>query len=174
MSLDAVKGVVEIARGILEAAALFGAGWWFVRQSMAKRRIQLDLECEQILSGAAGVVIEVRLLFENRGFVEHRLYDLSLSVHGPTAHMEAAASGLDFKRQLFPRTVIVPGSYGYYFVRPGVRQVITHAVTLNEPCPAIRITAGFNYTKNGKFPHTARRYFRITEAGASPSRQADA
>ena len=64
---------------------------------------------------------EVVFVFENKGFVEHRLYDLSLSVHGlsPTLLSDSTArTGRAFNVKLYPRQVIVLARYKWYFVRP--------------------------------------------------------
>ena len=65
------------------------------RQLWATRRIQFDLECHffRMQSEVEVYLAEVVFVFENKGFVEHRLYDLSLSVHGlsPTLLSDSTA-----------------------------------------------------------------------------------
>ena len=167
MWLETAKTCVDLAKGTLECAAAIGGGWWFFRQSQAERRIQFDLSCSFVSSGDSRVFAEVQCEFENKGFVEHRIYDLTLSIHALAETTSKVETGheAEFTRTVLSRRVIVPRKYGFYFVRPGVRQVITHLVLLPQPCPLVRITAGFNYTEDGKYPHTARRVFQVpTEA----------
>jgi hypothetical protein len=47
----------------------------------------------------------------------------------------------------------------YYFIRPGIRHVITHIVPIDAGVSLIRVTAGFYYVKGAAYPHTARRVF---------------
>jgi len=69
-------------------------------------------------------------------------------------HLEAEVSvfcvrwylpfGRAFDIALLHRQIIVPPQYKWYFVRPGVRQAITHQVVLDAPGPLIQVTAGFS------------------------------
>ena len=108
--------------------------------------------------------MELHFIFENKGFVEHRLYDLNVAVHtlNRTGSLELRESGeVKFPVRLLSRTSIVPREYGYYFVRPGVRQVITHIVSIPADSSVVRVTASFLYGRDKNFPHTARRVFPI-------------
>jgi len=69
-----------------------------------------------------------------------------------------------FSRQLFSKAMIVPSKYRWYFVRPGVRQLVTHQVILENPGPLVEITAGFTYHSRSEWPHTARRVFEVEPA----------
>jgi len=64
----------------------------------------------------------------------------------------------------------VPARYKCYFVRPGVRQVITHQFILTDPGPLIQVTAGFSYKKRAAWPHTARRIFSVDPEASSHDR----
>lgn len=164
---------VDLVQGILTSAAVIGAGWWFLRTTRAKPRIQFDLECRVFpLDPETDThLVEIAFVFSNTGFVEHRLYDLSVSVHGlPTGGQDKGTR--TFSRRLLPRTGIVPPQYQWYFVRPGVRQVITHTVVLHRPGPLIQVTAGFSYRKREDWPHTARRVFEVGSRSDSNSRGA--
>jgi hypothetical protein len=143
-----------------------GAGWWFLYTTQFKPRVQFDIDCRTTLLHPGVHLVEVLLVFENKGFVEHRLYDLSLSIHGLSREAGEVdpgprSSGRVFDERLFPRTVIVPPRYSWYFIRPGVRQVITHEVLLRTAAPMIEIIAGFSYNRRAEWPHTARRVFTL-------------
>src|ERR1700690_3003260 len=134
MSLDSVRTGVELGKDLVEACAVLAAAWWFLRQSQVQQRIQFDVACDFKYCNTLGVLAEIRFEFDNKGFVEHRLYDLTLSVHGLTAVGDnTLPAGPLFERRLFPKATIVPPAYKYYFVRPGVHQVITHSVFLRDP-----------------------------------------
>lgn len=166
--MEAAKDIFDVASNLASVLALIGAGLWFLYTTQFKPRIQFDLDCRFFapVPGHDGLLAEVSAIFENKGFVEHRLYDLTLSVHGlqeapPTTR---PAGDVPFGRRLLPRTGIVPEKYGFYFVRPGVRQVITRSILLPADVALLRVTAGFNYTRNGAYPHTARRVFSVPPA----------
>jgi len=163
--MDNPQTLSDIAAHVASILALMGAGAWFLYSTQFKRRIQFDLDCRFLSPGPKcdWLLAEVNTIFENKGFVEHRLYDLTLSAHGlagstPTTNK---AGEVTFDRRILPRRSIGPKGYGFYFVRPGVRQVITHAILLPADVTLLRITAGFNYTRDGTYPHTARRVFAV-------------
>ncbi|MRR11151.1 hypothetical protein EG835_01375 [bacterium] len=172
--MEAAKVYFDVASNLASVLALIGAGLWFLYTTQFKPRIQFDLDCRFFapVPGHDGVLAEVNVVFENKGFVEHRLYDLTLSVHGlqEPSPQKRQTGDVSFGRRLLPRTRIVPEKYGFYFVRPGVRQVITHSILLPADVALLRVTAGFNYTRSGAYPHTARRMFSVPPAhGAIPS-----
>jgi len=164
--MEAAKVYFDVASSLASVLALIGAGLWFLYTTQFKPRIQFDLDCRFFapVPGHDGLLAEVNAVFENKGFVEHRLYDLTLSVHGlqesppPTTR----TGEVQFARRLLRRISLVPEKYGFYFVRPGVRQVITHSILLPPDVTLLRVTAGFNYTRNGAYPHTARRVFSVS------------
>lgn len=164
MHMQSVKDGVEIFKTTLEAVGIVCAGWWFLYTTQFKPRIQFDIECRALPLDVDKAIFlaEIALVFENKGFVEHRIHDLSLSVHGLSEDKSLdSAESAAFTKCLFPRQIIVPKQYQWYFVRPGVRQTITHAVLLHQPGRVIRVTAAFNYSRNSAWPHTARRFFSI-------------
>ena len=155
------------AAHLLSCFAIVAAGWWFLYTTQFKPRVQFDIECRfyPLDSLSQRYVAEVTFVFENKGFVEHRLYDLSLSLHGlrgKSSSSASADSGRTFDVSLFPRQIIIPPKYSWYFVRPGVRQAITHQVILDSPGPLVQVTAGFSYQKKSEWPHTARRVFAVS------------
>lgn len=68
---------------------------------------------------------------------------------------------IQFPTRILAKTQLIPQHYGYYFVRPGVRQVITHTIEVPATVSAIRVTAGFDYHRDDRFPHTTRRVFQV-------------
>jgi hypothetical protein len=163
--LEPVKNWTQVAASVGSLLALAAAGFWFFRTSKAKQRIQFDLDCKihPLAGNANDKVAEIQFCFENKGFVEHRIYNLSVSVHALESEQALAtrdATGeLQFKRRILGRKQLVPPIGKYYFIRPGIRQVVTHIVPIDARASLIRVTAGFYYVERGAYPHTARRMF---------------
>lgn len=167
MLIDA-RANLEILVGVAEVGAAVAAAWWFLYTTQFRPRLQFDLDCHFVYSGttAGEVLTELQFIFENKGFVEHRLYDLTVSVHGvqrgERLATAEASQEVDFPIRLFPRKSIVPRKYGYYFVRPGVRQIISHTIKIPNTVSIIRVTASFLYHRDSAYPHTARRIFEVS------------
>ena len=163
--LEPFKNWVQVAASAASILALAAAAFWFFRTSKAKQRIQFDLDCKiyPLAHNSTKKVAEIQFCFENKGFVEHRIYNLSVSVHSLESEGELSTKEqtgeLQFKRRLLGRTQLVPPVGKYYFIRPGIRQVVTHIVPLDASDSVIRVTAGFYYLERGAYPHTARRIF---------------
>jgi hypothetical protein len=153
--MDFWEKVAEVAAHLASVLAAVSqvivaiiGGWWFISNKM-KQRIQFDLGCVflPLRENPNDLVVELQFIFENKGFVEHRVYDLNVSVHAyesekalqekamPTKEpdgeaMPAEKKELLFSKQLLAKVQLVPEKYNYYFVRPGVRQVITHIIRI--------------------------------------------
>ncbi len=175
MDLELIKAWAGILSNVVSILALGAAAWWFLITTKFKPRIQFDLDCNFLPLNANedSFISELKFIFENKGFVEHRLYRLTVSVH--TLESEENLSEKEvtkdilFKKRLLPEVSIVPKKYGFYFVRPGVRQVITHVIKVPKSVSVIRVTAGFDYDRSGKYPHTARRVFKVGNPSAAMS-----
>jgi hypothetical protein len=159
------KDVAEIAGHTASVIAAIVGAYWFISNTI-KPRIQFDLDCAflPIRENPSELVVELRFVFENKGFMEHRLYNLNVSVHacesGQKPKEKDVTKELQFSQRLLSKVQVVPEKYKYYFVRPGVRQVITHIIRVPSSLSIVRITAGFDYDRNGQYPHTARRVFQ--------------
>lgn len=163
-----LKTTVQFLSSLASLAALVAAAFWFRRTNKAKQRIQFDLDCRilTLRTNPAAKVAEIQFCFENKGFVEHRIYDLTVSVHGIESEqaltVKEVTGELEFHKRLLKRKQLVPPVSTYYFIRPGVRQVITHIVPIDAADSLIRVTAGFKYKERGAYPHTSRRVFPTT------------
>lgn len=171
-SLDLIKSWTPVAGSVGSLLALGAAAFWFVRTSKAKQRIQFDLDCKiySLSCNPEHKVAEIQFCFENKGYVEHRIYDLTVSLHTLESEQQLdtkpKTGELIFKRRILGKTTLEPPGEEYYFIRPGVRQVITHIVPINHCDSLIRVTAGFLYVERGAHPHTSRRVFFTGSAHA--------
>lgn len=171
-TLKTVSDAAELASHLFTCLAALGAAWWFLYTTQFKPRIQFDLECRffSLEPNGKRQIAEISFVFKNTGFVEHRIYDLSVSVRGLSPASDIPVDGNDsqiFSTSLFRRQMIVPADLRWYFVRPGVQQVITHQVVLVDPGSLIQVTAGFSYERRAAWPHTVRRIFSVSAPTAS-------
>ena len=159
------KTVAEISAHAASVVAAIAAGYWFISNTI-KQRVQFDIDCAfiPIRENPSELVVELRFVLENKGFVEHRLYNLNVSVHtselGQDLKEKDATKELEFSKTLLPEVQLVPDKYGYYFVRPGVRQIITHIIRVPSGLSIVRVTSCFYYDREKNYPHTARRVFQ--------------
>lgn len=171
MDVEQIVGIVASLASIL---AIVTAGGWFLYTTKFKPRLQFDVECRFLpIAGAQALLAELDFVFRNTGFVEHRLWNVTVSVHAlaDESRVESVPDTreVQFSRRIVPKTQLVSGHYGYYFVRSGVRQVVTHTIEIPRDVSLIRVTAGFDYTKNDKYPHTARRVFQVPKQASHTS-----
>jgi hypothetical protein len=163
--LEPFKSWIQVVSSVGSLLALAAAAFWFFRTSKAKQRIQFDLDCKIYLlaENPNEKVAEIQFCFENKGFVEHRIYNLTVSVHSLESEHQMITKGetgeLEFRRRVLAKKQLAPPVGKYYFIRPGIRQVVTHIVPIDAHDSLIRVTAGFYYVERGAYPHTARRVF---------------
>ena len=175
--LESFKSWTQVAASAGSLLALGAAAFWFFRTSKAKQRIQFDLDCRiyPIAGNSDQKVAEVQFCFENKGFVEHRIYNLTVSVHAfeseQTLATKESTGELQFKRRILGKKQLVPPIGKYYFIRPGIRQIVTHIIPIDARASLIRVTAGFYYMERGAYPHTARRVFSTGPPAAGKQAQ---
>ncbi len=150
--VEVIKTGAQIASWLASAAAVAAAAYWFVVTGRKSPRVQFDLDCGFFHLNEKSIVAELRFIFENKGFIEHRLFDLTVSVHGlksnDNLNTDNKSKKILFERRLLPtRLPVISRRIGFYFVRPGVRQVFTHIVTIPSDVPIVRVTASFSYKR---------------------------
>ncbi|MCD4720219.1 MAG: hypothetical protein K8S13_10230 [Desulfobacula sp.] len=127
------------------------AGIWFFITNKYKQRIQFDIESNFIRINDEESICEIQLIIENKGFLEYKIYDLALSVKGlPVCTNGDVKKDLDFTSSIF-KTKRIVNSPNYYFVRPGVKQIIVHNVKVHHNIRAINVLGGFTYKYNKKW-----------------------
>ena len=148
------RAIAETGSHVASVLAIAGGAWWFIYTTQFKPRVQFDVDCRfsRLRHNSERLIAEIQLVFENKGFVEHRLWNLNVSVHALESEQSLVSKEttreLKFAKRLLPRVQLVPKKYGYYFVRPGVRQVISHIIDIPEYSSAICLTASFEYNQN--------------------------
>jgi hypothetical protein len=158
--------ILKVLSGFLPIFTLLAAAIWFLWTEKFKPRIQFDIDCGFIFvnSNSSEVIAEIRLLFDNKGFVQHTLYNLEISVHGLNAaeslSVKEESKDLIFEKELLERSSAIPEGW-YFWIRPGIHQVITKIIKFDVKYSVIRVTSAFSYKKKTKKRHTARRVFQV-------------
>jgi len=169
LDMSSVTDWISAVSSAVSAAGILGAGWWFLETNQRKQRVQFDVDCRFFRPPDSKQLIlaEVWCVFDNKGFVEHRLYDLCVSVHVdvPSRPQLRGDAPIDLWFPVISRKSIVPAETRYYFVRPGVNQVIRHVVKVPETARLVRVTASFGYHRDDKHPHIASRIFAVDDEG---------
>ena len=155
--------VLEAMEHFLTSAAIAGGGWWFWYTTQSKPRLQLEMELESWSATDEIMIGVIRLIFENKGFIEHTFYNLEVSVRESNFKAMNKDNLYYFDKELLPKLVVNPAEFGINFVRPGVRQAIAIPVYFSNQEKTILITCRFGYTKKQSPLHTYRRYFHIPD-----------
>jgi hypothetical protein len=175
MSLDTIA---NIGANLASIVAVLAAGAWFIYTTQFKQRLQFDVDCRfvRLPHSPRSLLTELRFIFENKGFVEHRLWNLTISVHAleEESRLESKPKTREtiFRRRILEKTELVPEGYRYYFVRPGVQQVISHIIEIPADISVIRVTSGFEYNRDSEYPHTVRRIFPVPQVVGEAARGA--
>jgi hypothetical protein len=164
-SVDSYKSWVQIASNVGSLLAIIAAAAWFVSSNKFRRRIQLDVDGKvfALPGNPDRKVLEIQICLENKGFIDHKIKKLTISVHALESEtkleIKERTGELIFKYALLKETNIHPERRDFYFVRPGVRQVVSHIVPIDGKVSMVCVTAGFDYDRSGYYPHTARHVF---------------
>lgn len=151
---------------IISLLGLLSAAIWFYWTQKFKPRVEFYVDCEffQPSSDSDNLIAEIRFVFNNRGFVQHIIKHLELSVHGLIDESRIISNekkqNVIFKDKIFDRNSVVPKGW-YFWVRPNVNQVITKVISINKRHSVIRVIAGFSYTDPKKSRHTAQKVFQV-------------
>lgn len=170
------KSWAQFASSVGSLIAFIAAAGWFLTTNKFRRRIELDVDGKilPLPDNPDSKILEIQISFENKGFVDHRIRKLTVSVHGLNSETgletKDKTGELIFDKEILQETNLVPQHLNFYFVRPGVRQVVSHIVPINGHVSLIRITAGFDYDRHGYYPHTVRHIFSTSETGGLAGR----
>jgi len=161
---------ISIVLNILQCATIAGGVAWFFATTQFQPRAAFDVESAFFRLNNDRLVAEVRFIFENKGFIDIFISDLAYTVHtldDGGLHAKVGNDALVFPRRLVPsdpakrRASVIPEAFRYVYVRPGVRQMLTHIVSLPPETEIVRVTAGFSYSFLPGDYHTTRRVFSV-------------
>jgi hypothetical protein len=175
--LPAASRFVGIILNILQCAVILSGVSWFISTTQFQPRAAFDIACTFFRINQNRLVAEVQFIFENKGFVDIYVDDLTYSIHTVGREQPPKTSSGDeikFAIRLIPsdrsrdRLPVIPESLGYVYIRPGVRQCITRIVSLRPDVEVISVTSGFSYSPIRGDEHTSQRVFLVPPPELSP------
>ena len=164
--LEIVELVISIIQFML---SIIAAGYVYVRffhEQPLSPRTQLELDMVDLGLVENGRMIEIGCLAENKGFVEHTIFQIHLRVRGMTDGPADPFRGRE-PRLAFPDKLAemkLAKENESFFVRPGVRQRFPAVILVPTSCTHIIAKATFSYREGSKI-HNAERAWRL----ASPT-----
>lgn len=157
---------------LIAISGLIGAALWFLWTQKYKPRMEFDVDCEFFFpaDNSHDIIAEIRFSFYNRGFVQHTIKKLELSVHGlkdnASVNVNPDNRNVIFSQAILKRQTVFPQGW-YYWVRPNVHQVITKIIKIERKHSVIRVISGFAYRDTKKSRHTAQRVFQLPGSSTS-------
>ena len=125
-------------------------------------RVEFNIKCRFYGPIDGDYITEFILVVGNKGFTGIKLYSLVLRARGIKRgdHFESfdGVSRLSFPYKIFD-TNVIPLTYKYYIIEPGVEQTITFVTRVPEEFDYILTHAKFEYDKYA--PHTTERMFEV-------------
>jgi hypothetical protein len=170
---------IDAALKVAQILALGAAAWWFYISAGASKRTELDVHGTVCAKVPDGTLLEVTVLLENKGFVNHKVYDLSLTVRGAPEGQRffgyadknnAQYPHKGFNQPILEKAPLISSDaeWQWMFVRPGTRQTVTRLVLVPKDIHLVVILAMFTYRSERRtaenMPHSALTYLNLEEA----------
>jgi hypothetical protein len=171
--------LIDAALKVSQILALGAAASWFYISAGASKRTQLDVQGRVCAKVTDGTLLEVTVLLENKGFVNHKVYDLSLTVRGAAQGQRffgyADKNNAQYPHKGFNQPILEKAplispdeEWEWMFVRPGTRQAVARLVLVPTDIHLVVILALFTYRSERQtaknMPHSALTYLNLEEA----------
>lgn len=157
----------EIALGIAQFLCVLVAAIWayfrFRREGLHQPRIEFGIQIVPLGVVGEARAVRIQIDAENKGSIEHRFSSIVLRLRGvkngdPLKRRESD-NRLDFDQSLLKQE-LVSEKYGYYFVRPGVKQSFSFTTTIPANTRFVLAFAAFKYEDTNEL-HTTESTFEI-------------
>ena len=165
---ESTKRVWEVVLNILQLVAVVVGALWayfrFRRERPNHPRIEFAVDCKFFGPILGDTVAAFEIHANNKGHVEHKFTEIRLKVRGikegaKLAYFEGREPRLSFPEELFKGVNLV-GDFGYFFVRPGVKQTFTFTTKVPADIRFLVARATFKYEATNDL-HTAERVFDL-------------
>ena len=166
---ETTKNLVDVLLSAATLLTVLATGAWaffrFSREGVHKPRIEFDLECAFLGPQSDAFVAAFSIFAENKGQLEHRFDEIRLRVRGIRRNdrlkeWDERKPLLQFPELVLTTDKVVPPEYGYFFVRPGVRQRISYVASIPAEFSFVLARVTFRYGFTGDI-HTAERVFQV-------------
>jgi hypothetical protein len=130
-------------------------------------RIEFSIKCNVYGPEKDNYLSEFLLIIRNRGDIQHKFKKIVLRVRGiesgrPLSYWECYEPRLSFPAKVLDNVNIIPTGYDYFFVEPGVEQVLTYVTKIPSSIKYVQAHALFEYDELTS--HTSERVFQIEPA----------
>lgn len=138
----------------------------FFREGTHKQRIEFDIDLCNMGMVEQQWILEIGCTAENKGNVEQKFDDIRVTVRGldgstPLKEIEGHEPRLEFPQNI-QKASLIPKKYGYFFVRPKVRQRFPLVVRVPTSWTHVHIRTTFRYEGTDDI-HSAERTFRLMD-----------
>jgi hypothetical protein len=127
-------------------------------------RIEFSIECNVYGPENGDYLTEFLLIIRNRGDILHKFKKIVLRVRGiesgkPLCYWGGYEPRLSFPARVLDNVNVIPAGYNYFFVEPGVVQVLTYVTKIPSSIKYVQAFALFEYDEHT--PHTTERVFQM-------------
>jgi hypothetical protein len=132
-------------------------------------QIEFDISCHLVGIHDRQFVLELLLALNNKGNVKQDIRSIKLRVRGiretdELSLWKRSRYRLEFPHKLF-ETEVIPKGYGFIFVEPNVRQIVSFTTRIDGDVRFIATRAEFSYGQARKgsrgSKHSVERVFRL-------------
>ena len=158
-----IKIIFELIKILLAIMAAIFTYYTFFREGKHEQRIEFEIEIKDLGIHGGDRIIEIAVIAENKGLVEHTVSELTLTVRGidktdQLKNINGFESRLGFEHKL-AKTQIVPDN-DYFFIRPKVIQRFPLVISVTKSITHINVKAHSIYKTTKEF-HTTERAFAL-------------
>jgi hypothetical protein len=138
--------MTKIVANVATVLVAIGALCWFIMSQRYRKRVEFDLAYTVFHSQNLSEpnILELKFILDNKGQVEHCCYAMAFEVVELRSDGTSAHQGEGF---IFRSRNIVDERAIYYYVRPGVRQFITHTLAVPRDVRLAKVRAFFTYER---------------------------
>jgi len=132
-------------------------------------QIEFDISCNLVGTHDRQFVLELLLMLNNKGHVKQDIRSIKLRVRGiretdELSLWKRSRHRLEFPHKLF-ETEVIPKGYGFIFVEPNVRQIVSFTTKIDGDVRFVAARAEFSYGQARKgsrgSKHSVERVFGL-------------
>ena len=168
---ESTKRVWDVVLSVLQLVAVVVGALWayfrFRREGPNHPRIEFAVDCKFFGPVHGDSIAAFEIHANNKGHVEHKFTEIRLKVLGiregeKLADWVGHEPRLSFPVELIRGVNLVPEKFGYFFVRPGVKQTFTFTTKVPADFRFLVARATFRYEATADL-HTAERVFDVRD-----------